>query len=318
MTSATIGSRLLVETDQIQLCRFALPGSRPRLGLLRQDTIFDLTSVPDRGLTTLDAALALSVSELQARLTEIPANSLQTYGRGHEADLLKPIESQEVWAAGVTYQISRDARIEESQRKDVYQWVYGADRPELFFKATGERTAGPNEPIWIRADSTWDAPEPELALVLNNRLEIVGYTIGNDVSSRSIEGENPLYLPQAKVYYGCCALGPAITPAWVLPSDTDFEIEMCIRRGSETVYEGRTSTKSMVRSFEHLIEYLGRDNLFPHGAILLTGTSLVPTSDFTLEGGEEVKITIDHIGILCNPVRRGAGKYVSPEQVIHR
>ena len=214
-----------------------------------------------------------------------------------------PIGSQEVWAAGVTYRRSLEARAEEAASSDPYDRVYTAPRPELFFKATASRVRGPGQPILIRSDSTWDVPEPELAVICNSRLGVIGYTIGNDVSSRSIEGENPLYLPQAKVYEGCCALGPAIALAWdYSPSDRTIELEI-IRQGS-VVYRSATATSAMRREVSELVEYLGRDQRFDVGCVLLTGTGIVPPSGFTLEEDDVVTIRIDGSGELTNPVRR--------------
>jgi 2-dehydro-3-deoxy-D-arabinonate dehydratase len=197
--------------------------------------------------------------------------------------------------------------MEESTQKDVYDLVYDAERPELFLKATPNRVSGPAEPVAIRSDSTWDVPEPELALVLNSAGETVGYTIGNDVSSRSIEGANPLYLPQAKVYSRCAALGPWITLAWEMPDPHSLVIKLLIRRAGRDYFTGETSTSQIHRTFDDLVRYLWRDNEFPNGAILMTGTGIVPPSEFTLEGGDEVEISIDRIGTLANPVIRLGG-----------
>jgi 2-dehydro-3-deoxy-D-arabinonate dehydratase len=181
--------------------------------------------------------------------------------------------------------------------------VYRAERPELFFKATASRVRGPGEAVFIRSDSTWDVPEPELAVVCNSRMQVVGYTIGNDVSSRSIEGENPLYLPQAKVFDGCCALGPAIAVAWDFsPSDRTIELE--IRRNDSIVYRADTSTAAMRRTIPELVDHLGRDQRFEAGCILLTGTGIVPPPNFSLQAGDIVAIRIDGIGMLENPVLR--------------
>lgn len=220
-----------------------------------------------------------------------------------DVQLLAPLDDHEVWAAGVTYIRSKAARMEESEAAaDCYDRVYVADRPELFFKALPHRVSGPNQLVRIRQDSDWDVPEPELALVLNTRLEIVGYTIGNDMSSRSIEGDNPLYLPQAKVYTACCGLGPWITLADAMPPRAEIGITMTVRRGGEIVFEGKTGVNQMARTFEDLVSWLARDNEFPTGAMLLTGTGIVPDSDFTLQSGDLVDITIDGIGTLSNPV----------------
>ena len=223
-----------------------------------------------------------------------------------EATILPPIDQQEVWAAGVTYKRSQTARMEESEAAaDCYDRVYMSPRPEIFFKATPHRVSGPGQPVRIRTDSNWDVPEPELALVLNSRLDLVGFTIGNDMSSRDIEGENPLYLPQAKLYDQCCGLGPCVTLAQTMHDREKIGISLTIRRDGADAFHGETSVAEMVRSFEDLIGWLRHDNSFPTGAFLLTGTGVVPDSDFTLQGGDEVEIRIDGIGSLINPVVRG-------------
>jgi 2-dehydro-3-deoxy-D-arabinonate dehydratase len=197
--------------------------------------------------------------------------------------------------------------MEESQSKSVYDKVYEADRPELFFKGMRFRVAGPGQEIAVRGDSSWDVPEPECALVINSAGEIVGYTIGNDVSSRSIEGENPLYLPQAKVYDKAAALGPVIALADELDDPNELSIELVIRRDGAVRFEGTTNTNQLHRTFADLVGYLYRENTHFHGAILMTGTGIVPPSEFTLEAGDEVSITIDGIGTLTNPVIRLGG-----------
>lgn len=216
-------------------------------------------------------------------------------------ELLLPIEPREVWCAGVTYERSRDARVEESAVRDVYTLVYDAARPELFLKdAECRRTVGPGAPIAVRSDSSWNVPEPEIALVIDGEGGVLGVTIGNDVSSRDIEGANPLYLPQAKVYAGACALGPAlVSPA----PDEPFDIRMRIvdQAGAE-LFSGETSTSRMKRSFAELVEFLLRDNPVPPGSALLTGTGLVPPDDYTLEPGHVVEIEVPGIGTLANPV----------------
>jgi 2-dehydro-3-deoxy-D-arabinonate dehydratase len=206
----------------------------------------------------------------------------------------------EVWAAGVTYERSLEARSEEAADATPYDLVYIAERPELFFKAPGWRVRGPNEPIAIRADSGWDVPEPELGLVLDPKMKVIGYTIGNDVSSRTIEGENPLYLPQAKVYDGACALGPGLVAADRV--EPPFDIRVDIVRESVSVFSGETSTAKMRRSFEELAAHLGRALTLPHGAILLTGTGVVPDTSVTLHEGDVVRIEIDRLGVLENRV----------------
>jgi 2-dehydro-3-deoxy-D-arabinonate dehydratase len=211
------------------------------------------------------------------------------------------VEDQDVWAAGVTYAPSRDARQAESAYSAIYQAVYDAVRPELFYKARGSRVRGPGEPVLIRSDSTWDVPEPEIALVLSSACEVAALTIGNDMSSRSIEGANPLYLPQAKVYDGSCALGPCLVP---VPDRRDMAIQLVIERSGEVAFRGTAPASWMLRTFEDLARWLGRALSLPAGAVLLTGTPLVPPPDFTLAEGDQVSITIEGLGTLANPVRR--------------
>ena len=218
--------------------------------------------------------------------------------------LKAPIGSQEVWAAGVTYFRSRNARMEESKSAgggDFYDRVYNADRPEIFFKSTPHRVVGPGAKVAIRSDAKWSVPEPELAVLLSPAGRVVGYTIGNDMSSRDIEGENPLYLPQAKVYHRSCALGPAIlVTTSPLPSSTEIRLE--VHRQGQQVFAGSTPLSSMKREVRTLVEYLYRDNCFPNGCFLLTGTGVVPPDSFTLLQDDEIRITIDPIGTLVNVV----------------
>jgi 2-dehydro-3-deoxy-D-arabinonate dehydratase len=221
-----------------------------------------------------------------------------------ENTILAPIENQEVWAAGVTYYRSRTARMEEAEAAGggtFYDRVYEAARPELFMKATPHRVVGPGAAVHIRSDSKWNVPEPELALVVTPGGKLIGYTIGNDMSSRDIEGENPLYLPQAKVYTRACALGPCILVT-ADPLSPQTEISIQILRGGTVVFSGETPLSQMKRSPLSLIEYLFRENSFPAGAILLTGTGIVPPDSFTLAPGDEVRITIGGIGTLANSV----------------
>lgn len=223
-----------------------------------------------------------------------------------DAQLLAPIDAQEVWAAGVTYKRSQTARMEESEAAaSCYDRVYNSPRPEIFFKATPHRVRGHGEALRIRQDATWNVPEPELTLVLNPSLKIVGYTVGNDMSSRDIEGDNPLYLPQAKMYDQCCGLGPWITLADSLPDRDQATIDLKILRAGSVVFDQATSVEQMARTPEDLVQWLGRDNSFPCGAFLLTGTGIVPDSDFTLAAGDEVRITIDGIGMLSNTIVQG-------------
>jgi 2-dehydro-3-deoxy-D-arabinonate dehydratase len=218
--------------------------------------------------------------------------------------ILAPIVSQEVWAAGVTYFRSRTARMAESHdagADNFYDRVYTAERPELFFKSTPHRVAGLGQPVRIRKDSHWNVPEPELALVITRGQKIVGYTIGNDMSSRDIEGENPLYLPQAKVYDRSCALGPCILVTNEAPNaSTGIQLE--ILRAGDSAFAGSTTLAQLKRNPESLVEFLFRDNSFPSGCFLLTGTGIVPPDEFTLQSGDEIRITIDSIGTLVNSV----------------
>jgi 2-dehydro-3-deoxy-D-arabinonate dehydratase len=219
-------------------------------------------------------------------------------------NLLAPIGSQEVWAAGVTYHRSRAARMEEAKAAgggDFYDRVYDAERPELFFKATPHRVAGPGSAVVIRDDSSWSVPEPELTLLVTPNGKITGYTIGNDMSSRDIEGENPLYLPQAKVYDRSCALGPCIlVSSDPLPRST--EITLRLVRDGQPAFTGSTTLESLKRDPATLVHYLFRHNSFPHGCFLLTGTGIVPPDSFTLEAGDQIHITIAPIGTLTNHV----------------
>ena len=220
------------------------------------------------------------------------------------ATILAPIGNQEVWAAGVTYYRSRSARMEEAKTAgggDFYDRVYAAERPELFFKSTPNRVVGPGEDVRIRKDARWSVPEPELTLLINHRGQIIGTTAGNDMSSRDIEGENPLYLPQAKVYVGSCALGPCILIGSE-PLSTSTPISLEIARDGRTEFVGATTLAELKRAPVTLVEYLFRDNSFPFGAFLMTGTGIVPPDSFTLASGDRIRITIDPIGTLENKV----------------
>ena len=218
--------------------------------------------------------------------------------------MLAPVVSQEVWAAGVTYFRSRTARMEESEQaggSSFYDRVYHADRPELFMKATPHRVRGPGQPLHLRRDSKWIVPEPELTLVVTRGGKLIGYTVGNDLSCRDIEGENPLYLPQAKTFDACAGLGPGIfVSSEPLPGETTIEIE--ILRAGEAVFAGDTTVSQMKKTVPALIEYLYRDNSFPHGALLMTGTGIVPPDNFSLQPGDETRISIGSIGTLVNPL----------------
>jgi 2-dehydro-3-deoxy-D-arabinonate dehydratase len=216
---------------------------------------------------------------------------------------LAPVDRQEIWAAGVTYKRSKVAREEESKgAAQFYDKVYTAPRPELFLKATPERVVGPGQPIRVRADAKWSVPEPELTLVISPSLRIVGYTIGNDVSSRDIEGENPLYLPQAKVYKQSCSIGPLVTPVSAMPALPGVEIRLVVKRAGKVAFQGSTTLAQLNRTPESLVEWLGKEIDFPNGAMLLTGTGIVPPDEFNLSPGDTVDISITGIGTLTNPV----------------
>ena len=220
-----------------------------------------------------------------------------------EVRLLPPVDGlTEVWASGVTYERSMDARVAESQTQDVYTRVYLAERPELFFKSAAWRVVTDGDPIAVRPDSALTVPEPELAAVVTATAEVFGYTVCDDVSSRDIEGENPLYLPQAKIYAGSCALGYGIRPAWELPDPGSLDVSVRVRRGGGTVFEGATSTAQMRRSVPDLVAHLVRAQDFPAGAVLATGTGIVPDLDFTLLDGDVVEVTVEEVGTLTNPV----------------
>lgn len=299
----------------MKLVHYHLPGRGAVWGLADRDRVYEIaTAVSARGsfLSTLlqwpdPVALLRHTWPAVSRGESVSLSRLEEARPAEgEPHLLPPIDHQEVWAAGVTYDRSKAARMEESESgATFYDRVYEAGRPELFLKATPSRVTGGNGSIRIRRDATWNVPEPELALLLSPQMRIVGYTVGNDVSSRDIEGENPLYLPQAKVYRDCCALGPVVLLEEEWREHREFEIALAIRRGDELVFEGSTSTAQMRRKFLDLVDYLGRDNLFPDGAFFLTGTGVVPGDGFTLEAGDLVEISVPEIGVLRSTVVQG-------------
>lgn len=276
-------SRLVVRTDGIE---YDLTAARPEINGFVE--LARTAAVVDRDIDDI----------VDSVIADAPTVDSETTNRQR-----MPVVAEEVWAAGVTYRISEKARQAESGNPDVYAQVYGNDRPEIFLKATPSRTVGPNEDVGIRSDSEWDVPEPELAIVIYNG-SIVGYTVGNDVSSRSIEGQNPLYLPQAKVYDRCCAIGPCIATPDTVGDPHDLSIEMSIARDGETVFEGNTTTAEMVITCDDLVATLTESNVVPELAVLLTGTALVPDDDFTLQANDEIEIAIERIGSLTNTVRR--------------
>ncbi len=278
-----------------EVIRFVDQGGNVKVGAREQGE----SSAHLLAVENLAELLTLEKSTLLSTITE----ALQSSETAEVARLLPPVDAlTEVWAAGVTYKRSRAAREEESDQPDVYSRVYDADRPELFFKSVAWRVVGTGEPIGVRSDSAINAPEPEIALVCNSFGEIVGVTICNDVSSRSIEGENPLYLPQAKVYAGSCALGPGFVPIDQIPDIYNLEISVAVKRDGEVIWDGVTSTKEMHRTFEDLVKYLFLQMTFPQGVILSTGTGLVPSMSFNLSTEDEVTVGIERIGTLFNKV----------------
>ncbi len=278
------------------------PVAEPATGLFRGPDgawLFrDPTGLRDVG-TSLADLLGRPLTEARALLAAAPLVGKAGLGTGF-TPVRPPVDVQEIWAAGVTYERSRDGRIDESVDGSIYDRVYVAERPELFLKATAARVVGPGEPVGIRADSEWDVPEPELGLVVNSQAELFGYVVGNDMSSRSIEGANPLYLPQAKLYDRSCALGAVIVPSWLV--DGPFRISLDVTRAGATVAAGTTSTAALRRTPADLIRWLFAGLAFPAGVVILTGTGIVPGGDFTLAEGDVVTIDIAGVGRLTNPV----------------
>jgi len=285
----------------VRICQFTSGAeTTPQFGVINGDQVIDVAQAG--GASSLTEALGLDRQAMMTVLANAASN-----GDGvplASVTLAAPIDAQEVWAAGVTYLRSRNARMEESSQSDVYDRVYDADRPEIFLKATPSRVVGPGGSVGIRSDSGWDVPEPELVLLVNAGGEVVGYTIGNDVSSRSIEGENPLYLPQAKVYAQCAGLGPVVVLTDEIVDPTDLPIKLEIERDGDLLFSEETGTSRMHRTFGDLVTYLFRGNAFPAGVFLMTGTGIVPPSEFTLRDGDTVTITIEPIGSLTNAVER--------------
>jgi 2-dehydro-3-deoxy-D-arabinonate dehydratase len=292
------------------LVRFYHPDHGVRLGVRSGDQVHDINEhFPSLGawLRASTGRVAAAIEELEAMAARsalvFPAAVFDAPPTLDQPHWLAPVQEQDVWAAGVTYERSRQARQEEAlDGGDIYTRVYGAERPELFFKAQGRHVVGPHAAVGIRADAHWSVPEPELAVVFNPALEAVGFSVGNDMCSRDIEGANPLYLPQAKIYTASCALGPGIA----LAAATEWPvaaIRLAITRAGKPAFEGEIHTERIRRRLTELAQYLGRSNQYPDGVVLLTGTGIVPPVDFTLAAGDVVEITIDGIGTLTNPVQ---------------
>ncbi len=287
----------------MKLCRFNTLGGRPRLGLVRGEFVLDLSAGRFSGLAgALNSERIGDMEQMASQVVAMAGADLPSFGIS-EVQLLAPVDTQEVWAAGVTYLRSKKARMEESDfSATAYDRVYDAERPELFFKSLPEKVVGPGDPVGIRKDARWNVPEPELALVINSRGKIVGYTIGNDMSSRDIEGENLLYLPQAKVYNRSCAIGPWMVVGASEDEARNWKIQLEIRRNGQPVFASETSVGQIKRPFDELVAFLFRSQSFPHGAVLLTGTGIVPPDSFTLQPQDTVRISISGIGTLENPV----------------
>ncbi len=282
----------------MKLCRFKNKCHAIRIGLATDDSqVIDLSAAGIGYLTPL-----LEAEDPLAIVRQLASANLPRVALA-EVQLLAPVGRQEVWAAGVTYLRSKSARMEESDfSASAYDKVYAAERPEIFFKSMPQKVVGPGEAVGIRRDAKWNVPEPELALVLNSRGKIVGHTIGNDMSSRDIEGENLLYLPQAKTYHRSCALGPWIVLGTPEAQAREWQIKIAIERDGKNVFAGETSVGQIKRRFDELAEFLFRSQVFPHGAILLTGTGIVPPDGFTLHERDVVRIEVSGIGVLQNTV----------------
>lgn len=282
----------------MKLCRFLNSQREIRVGLLTTDNqVLDLSSAGVNSITSL-----LEAGNPLEQLESLSLKGLVRFSLD-QIQLLSPIERQEVWAAGVTYLRSKKARMEESDfSANAYDRVYSAQRPEIFFKSLPEKVVGPGEPVGIRKDARWNVPEPELALVINSQGIIVGYSIGNDMSSRDIEGENLLYLPQAKIYDRSCAVGPCIVVGVTETVARTWTIMLQIIRSHRIIFEGQTTVNQIKRGFEELVGYLCRSQTLLHGAVLLTGTGIVPGDDFTLRPDDRVRIEVNGIGVLENTV----------------
>jgi 2-dehydro-3-deoxy-D-arabinonate dehydratase len=301
----------------MKLCQFFLPGKGKRVGVIEGDAVVDVTA-PRAGATAVTDLIAAAgtAPRLESRMralsraarTRLPWASLDRAPSPRRPHLLAPLDPPEIWGAGITYRRSREyyeAHTGEGGRtKGIYDFVYESERPELFFKATTARMAGPNAPIGVRVDSTLTAVEPELALVIGRAGAIVGYTVGNDLSAWDIERANPLFLPQSKMFDGCFACGPVLVTAGEIGDPHGLELSCAIQRGGRTVYEGRVNTKEMRRRCDDLVAWLCRSNTCPPGTVLSTGTGILVPDAHALADGDVVEITLERVGTLRNPVRR--------------
>jgi 2-dehydro-3-deoxy-D-arabinonate dehydratase len=304
----------------VKLCQFFVPGKGKRVGVVTDDAVLDITT-PREGVTSVTELIAASATaaRLESRLRalarearmRLPWKTLDRAPSPRHSHLLAPLDPPEVWGAGITYRRSREyyeAHTGEGGRtKGIYDFVYESERPELFFKATAARTAGPNAPISVRADSTLTAVEAELAVVLGRAGAIVGYTIGNDLSAWDIERANPLFLPQSKVFDGCFALGPVLVTAGEIADPQALDLACTIQRGGRAIFQGRVNTREMKRQCTELVAWLCRDNTCPPGTVLSTGTGILVPDEHALADGDVVEITLERVGTLRNPVRRLKG-----------
>jgi len=288
----------------LKLCRFEVHGQQ-RVGILVDKSVLDLTQSQPTEFSNLDSMLSAAKAQNISLQDLVEAHVDRASRLNLEEVVLRiPLVPDEVWGAGVTYLRSRDAREDETQSKGLYDHVYSAQRPEIFLKGSGKRCVGPGESIGIRGDSKWSVPEPELAVVLDSDMRTIGYTITNDVSARDIEGENALYLPQAKIFRNCCAIGPVISLQDEIPNPHSLHIEMRIQRHGQSIFEGQTNTSKMKRKISELLGFLRNNNIFFGCTVFMTGTGIVPPDDFTLKDGDFVEIQIENIGVLRNAVHQ--------------
>jgi 2-dehydro-3-deoxy-D-arabinonate dehydratase len=292
----------------MHLVRYRTDAGPVRVGVRHDDRVF---RIPD--VATVAELMWLPLDRFRAALEAAAGSGAAEPG---SVQLLPPLDGRaEVWCAGVTYERSRGARMEESSEQSVYDRVYSADRPELFLKSPAWRLVTDGQPVGIRSDSGHDVPEPELAVVANAHGEVVGYTVCNDMSSRSIEGENPLYVPQAKVFAGACALATGIRPSWEVPDPANLGIRAVVRRNGAAVFEGETTTANLARPIEELLDHLWSANHFPDGVALATGTGIVPELEFTLQPGDVVEIDVEEVGRLVNTVQVGKEPFTWLEDI---